>query len=93
MYDESHIHLIDSHTEGDCCNDDVDLVPHPTVLDIFPGFITHPSVVEVTLNLVLREVTSQVLAFRSRKTVDDTTLVEEFLFNNDDDVLHDILDF
>ena len=56
--DEPYVHLINTHAKGDCCYNDIDLVSHPSVLYVFSSCITHATVVEVTLNFILRKLTA-----------------------------------
>ena len=86
MNDEPHVSLIDSHTKGNRRYDDVDLIPHPLELYVFPCGIRHPSMVEITAHLVLAKLGAQDLTLVPRQAVDNAALVQEFLFNEHNDV-------
>jgi hypothetical protein len=53
VHNEPDIAFIDAHTKGNRGNNYMDLIAHPSELNILAGSITHPRMVEVTFDLVV----------------------------------------
>ena len=66
MNDKPNITFINSHSEGNRCNDYMNLIPHPPLLDILSRGIRHPCMIEITLYLVLAELRAQFFTFKPR---------------------------
>ena len=63
MDHESHIFLVDTKTKGYGCNDDVDLISHPSHLDLLPILITHLGMIEIAFDIITAKLPAQLLAF------------------------------
>lgn len=66
MNDKPNITFIYSHSEGNRCNYNMNLIPHPPLLDILPRSVRHPCMIEITLYLVLAKLCAQLFTFKPR---------------------------
>ena len=73
--DESDIRLVDAHSKGNSCNDDVNTIMHPLVLDLFLLFLRYISMVESCSVPSTIEGSTHLLALTLGKTVYDATLI------------------
>ena len=91
MNDKAHVAFVNSHAKSYRGDNYVDLVSHPLGLNIFSCRVTHPCMVKITTNLVLRELRAKYLTLLPRKTINDARHVQELLFDNDDDIFGQFL--
>lgn len=74
MNDEAHVLLVNAHTKGNRCDDDLDLVLHPVFLDHLPLMCIHLSVVDITGNAVISfQFLTELLAVLYGEAVNDAT--------------------
>jgi len=79
MDHEPDIFLVDSKAKCDCCYDDLNIVSHPSNLNLLAVFICHLCMIELAFNAIKVEFATQLFALLSRETINDPTHVCKLL--------------
>ena len=87
MDDVAHIGLVDTHTEGDGRNNDIDTLHQEVVLIVGSRLGIHTCVVCQRLDTIGHKQLGQFLNLLAAQAVDDTTLARALLDEADDIVL------
>ena len=91
MDDIAHIWLVDTHTEGDGCNDDIDPFVQEGVLIVGTRLRIHTGVVCQGLDAICYEQLGKLLNLLAAEAVDDATLAIVLLDEADDVVVYIVL--
>lgn len=74
MNDKPNVGLVDSHAEGDGCDDNLDFVFHPWGLDLSFFLLTNVSMVKCNGKPTWLQIRANLFAVFTRHAVDDTWL-------------------
>ena len=70
-----HILLVDAHSKGNGCNDDLNFIPHPLILNLLAPVVVQLCMIIITFHVVVfSQNFSKFLAILSRNAVNDAAL-------------------